>query len=74
MLGVTFDGLSVNRRLIKIHDLSSKFLNKVKNVYASDDQYIFFFLTHHTSLKLRGTVDNPNAVHYGYIIINDNDN
>ena len=37
-MGVTFDGLSVNRRLLRIHDLSNKSIHKVKNIYASDER------------------------------------
>ena len=43
-MGVTFDGLSNNRRLLKIHDQSSKCMNKVKNVYATEERYLFLRL------------------------------
>lgn len=43
MLGVTFDGASVNRRLVKIHDSSSKLTFKVQNVYSEDGRDLFTF-------------------------------
>ena len=43
MLGVTFDGASVNRRLIKIHLPKEDFVHKVQNPYASDDRDLLFF-------------------------------
>ena len=43
MLGVTFDGASVNRRLVKIHDSSAKLTFKVQNVYSEDGRDLFLF-------------------------------
>ena len=43
MLGVTFDGASVNRRLVKLHDTSQKTLYSVCNVHAPDGRQLFFF-------------------------------
>lgn len=43
VLGVTFDGASVNRRLIKIHQPKEKLLpQKVSNPYATDRSLLFF--------------------------------
>uniref|UniRef100_A0A1X7TFG5 Transposable element P transposase-like GTP-binding insertion domain-containing protein n=1 Tax=Amphimedon queenslandica TaxID=400682 RepID=A0A1X7TFG5_AMPQE len=36
VMGVTFDGLSINRRLLKIHGQSFKCMNKVKNCKEKD--------------------------------------
>ena len=43
MLGATFDGASVNRRLVKLHDTSEKIVYRVRNIRASDGRYLFFF-------------------------------
>lgn len=44
MLGATFDGASVNRRLVKLHNLTRKaFVHKVPNVHAPDKRDLFFF-------------------------------
>ena len=43
VLAVTFDGASVNRRLVKLHDSASTLLYKVPNVCASDGRQLFFF-------------------------------
>ena len=42
VLGATCDGASVNRRLIKIHDLKAKLTFKVPNPYANDRDIVFF--------------------------------
>ena len=42
MLAATFDGASVNRRLVKVHDPGTKFVYKVPNVYAEDKRDLFF--------------------------------
>ena len=42
MLGVTFDGASVNRRLVKLHNLTSTLLYKVPNIHASDNRKLYF--------------------------------
>ena len=44
VLGVTFDGASVNRRLIRIHSLKdNKLVYKVPNRHASDGRQLLFF-------------------------------
>ena len=43
VMGLTCDGLSANRRLFSLHDLSAELLHKVPNPYAEDDQDLFFF-------------------------------
>lgn len=43
VLGATFDGNSVNRRLIKLHQPSSELLYKVKNPFTDEDRNIHFF-------------------------------
>lgn len=43
VLGVTFDGASVNRRLIKIHQPEESLLYKVENPYAPDGRDLLFF-------------------------------
>lgn len=40
---MTFDGASVNRRLIKIHAPKEKLLHKVSNPYATDGRDLLFF-------------------------------
>ena len=42
-IGVTFDGASVNRRLIKIYNPRENFLYKVPNPYAADGRELLFF-------------------------------
>lgn len=42
-MGTTFDGASVNRHLVKIHDTSAGVLFKVPNLHASDGRDLFFF-------------------------------
>ena len=42
VLGATSDGASVNRRLVKVHDLKAKLTFKVPNVYANDRDIFFF--------------------------------
>ena len=43
-MATTFDGASVNRRLVKIHSLGSHDLvYKVHNPYASEERYLYFF-------------------------------
>jgi len=43
VLGATFDGASVNRRLVKLHDTSEKLIYRVSNIHAPDGRYLFFF-------------------------------
>ena len=44
VLGVTFDGASVNRRLFKLHHLTSdELVYKVPNPYASDGRDLLIF-------------------------------
>ena len=42
VLGATFDGASVNRRLVKLHT-SKTVLHKVRNVYPTDGRDLLFF-------------------------------
>lgn len=41
---MTFDGASVNRRFIAIHDTSQKDLHKVVNIHSVDGRFLYFFL------------------------------
>ena len=43
VLGTTFDGSSVNRRFMAIHDTSEKLVYKVYNKYAEYGRYIYCF-------------------------------
>ena len=43
VLGATLDGNAVNRRLIKLHQPSSDLLYKVRNPYAQEERFVFFF-------------------------------
>ena len=44
VLSTTFDGASVNRRLMKIHGLGSRDLvHKVPNPFASEERDLYFF-------------------------------
>lgn len=43
VMGATFDGASVNRRFVKMHDTSAPLLYKVINRYASDGRFLYFF-------------------------------
>lgn len=38
----TFDGASVNRRLVKLHDSSVKLLYKTPNYFAEDERDLYF--------------------------------
>ena len=40
---MTFDGASVNRRLVAIHDMSQKDLYKVVNIHSADRRFLYFF-------------------------------
>ena len=65
MLGLTFDGASVNRRFVKIHDTSEKLVYKVQNPFA-DGREVFFFLTHFSILLIPpGIAGHPLAGPYG---------
>ena len=51
VLGATFDGASVNRRLVKLHT-SKTVLHKVRNVYATmEETCCFFFFRPTTSIE-----------------------
>ena len=43
VMGATFDGASVNRRLVKIHNPDAQLVHKVPNIYAGDGRELFFF-------------------------------
>lgn len=65
MLGLTFDGASVDRRLVKIRDTSEKLVYKVPNPFA-DGWEVFFFLTHFSILLMPpGITGHPLAGPYG---------
>lgn len=38
VLATTFDGASVNRRLVALHDTSNKLIYNVKNKHADEDR------------------------------------
>jgi hypothetical protein len=40
---VTFDGASVNRRFLSLHDTSNKELYKLINIHSDDRRDIYFF-------------------------------
>ncbi len=42
-MGVTSDGASVNRRLIRLHDPQRKLIHKTPNPYSTDNREVFFF-------------------------------
>ena len=43
MLATTFDGASVNRRFVAIHDTSDKLVYKLNNIYADEERIIYCF-------------------------------
>jgi hypothetical protein len=43
VLAATFDGSSVNRRFVAIHNTSDKLIYKVRNIHAEDDRFIYCF-------------------------------
>ena len=43
VLATTFDGASVNRRFVAIHDTSDKPVYKLNNIYADDETFIYCF-------------------------------
>ena len=42
-MGATFDGASINRRLVRLHQINQDLLYKVPNPYAADNRDFFFF-------------------------------
>lgn len=46
VLGTTFDGASVNRRLVAIHDTSVKMVYKLRNIYAEDERLVIIHTIH----------------------------
>ena len=43
-MGITCDGASANRRFLTLHGTkSSDVVYKVRNKYASDDRFLYFF-------------------------------
>ena len=42
-MGATFDGASVNRRLVKLHNYEKKLVHKVTNPHSADRRDFFFF-------------------------------
>ena len=43
VLATTFDGASVNRRFVAIHDTKSPLVYKLKNLHAEEDRFIYCF-------------------------------
>ncbi|XP_019855057.1 PREDICTED: uncharacterized protein LOC109583952 [Amphimedon queenslandica] len=43
VIATTFDGTSVNRRLVALHDLSDKLVYKILNIHAEEKRYIYCF-------------------------------
>ena len=66
VLGATSDGASVNRRLVKVHDLKAKLTFKVPNVYANDRDIFFFSDPPHLLLVIAG---HQTRAHSGYVAI-----
>ena len=68
VLAVTADGASSNKRLFKLHAYDHNedtygVLHKVKNPYASDERYIYFFSNPPHLLKtIRNTIANKNRL------------
>ena len=42
-MATTFDGASVNRRFVALHDTSDNLVYKLQNIYADEDRYIYCF-------------------------------
>ena len=42
-MGVTSDGASVNRRLIRLHQHKMALLHKTPNPFSDDNRYLYFF-------------------------------
>jgi len=55
VLAATFDIASVNRRLVKIHSAKQEVhkVHKALNIYAPDEQEIFFFSDPNHLIKTR---------------------
>ena len=52
VLATTFDGASVNRRFVALHNTSDKLVYKLVNLYADEQRYVFtiisrFFVLHY---------------------------
>uniref|UniRef100_A0A1X7TYC1 Transposable element P transposase-like RNase H domain-containing protein n=1 Tax=Amphimedon queenslandica TaxID=400682 RepID=A0A1X7TYC1_AMPQE len=43
VLATTFDGASVNRKMVKLHDSGTLVLYKALNIYAKEERYIYSF-------------------------------
>jgi len=43
VLGATFDGASINRRLVKMHGPKTQLVYKVPNPHATDHRQLYFF-------------------------------
>ena len=43
VMDATFDGASINQRLVRLHNQEKKLLYKVPNPFATDDRNFFFF-------------------------------
>ena len=57
------DGSSVNRSLIKLHQVGSEVVYKTCNPYANDDRQFYFFSdVPHLKLEIASCL---NIVHYG---------
>ena len=41
-MGATFDGASVNRKLVKLHDPRNNLIHKILNPYAAEGRDFFF--------------------------------
>uniref|UniRef100_A0A1X7VDZ1 Uncharacterized protein n=1 Tax=Amphimedon queenslandica TaxID=400682 RepID=A0A1X7VDZ1_AMPQE len=43
VLATSFDGASVNRKMVKVHDSGTKVLYEALNIYAKEERYIYYF-------------------------------
>ena len=65
MLGVTFDGATVNRKLVKIHDLNTQsVVYNTPNPYAAEGPRNIFFFSD-ILLKQQGTARIRSPDHFG---------
>ena len=67
-MGATFDGASINQRLVRLHNPQEKLLYKVPNPFAMDGRDFFFFSDTPHLIKTTRNVGPLSAEHYGYVL------
>ena len=67
-MGVTSDGASINRRLIRLHGPKIKLLHKTPNPFANDGRHLLFFSDPPHLIKQTGTVGHLSIETFGYTI------